>query len=404
MADNVNLVTWTGQNVTPLDDAVIYNAAINASGLFYGGNITIKNANTLHVSAGHGVIAGRKFTLYDGDIILTLSPHGTLHGRVYLHLDLSNAAEPIQILTETGSSVSPPQQDENVNIINGVYEFDMAYFNISESTISDLRDVSPGIQRGKGGTSTATKEDILRLSRVTFDDKYLLGNQYTAEQKEMIAAGELDQFPNGAYWNVDGIYVRVWDNTNWYKWRGDTAFTADHLVIAADENILKADGSTTRYMQDTNVTTGGYSGTKYRSQYRAQAKKFYTDFFGTANIASYRGLITTAVNTTTGRASSWAWSDCDVELPTEDMVFGTSRWGDGAGNGYGSGSFHGQMQLFRLAPEYIVAKTAAGARENYWEQNVVSAASFSLVNSDGVAGGSGASHPSVGCRPFALLI
>lgn len=233
---------------------------------------------------------------------------------------------------------------------------------------------------------------------------YSLGSQFTTEQAEMIAADDFADLLNGAFWNVDGKKVRITDNTDWYRGRGDTEFTKPHLVIMCDENVLKSDGSTTSYMQDTNTTEGAYQGTKYRSQYRSQAKKFFTDFFGESHIATYRGLMSNAVNTTTGRASSFSWGDCDVELPTEDMLFGTSRWGDGAGNGHGSGSFHGQLMLFRLAPEFIIARTAAGVRENSWEQNVVSASDFACAGNGGNADYSGAAYTSVGCRPFALLV
>ena len=227
---------------------------------------------------------------------------------------------------------------------------------------------------------------------------YYLGNQFTTEQAEMIAAGDFKDLRYGDYWNVDGIYFRICDDTNWYKRRGDTEFTKDALLIMPDENILKADGST-KYMKDTNDTTGAYASTKYRATYRAQAKKKFTDFFGAAHIASYRGLIATAVSN--GGSSNWASVDCDVELPTEDMLFGAPHCNNGF---YGNGSFYGQLKLFRERPEFIVAKTRNGDREESWEQNVVSASWFAAVGFQGCASAGSASAAIIGCRPFALLI
>lgn len=143
MSGICTLITFNGQNVSPIDDALIYDAAVNGDGLFYGGEVTIKNANTLHISAGHGIIAGRKFTLVDSDIQLSLTTGGTQKGRVYMHLDLSNTADPCDVKTETGTSISPPQQDADVNIFNGIYEFDLAYFDISQTSISNLQVVTP---------------------------------------------------------------------------------------------------------------------------------------------------------------------------------------------------------------------------------------------------------------------
>lgn len=143
MADLIKLVTWNEQNVAPVDDAVVYETAIPESGIIYGATITAKNESTLHISAGHGIVCGRKFTVYEGDIPIELSPSGTLNGRVYLHLDLSNASEPIQILVERAQSLQPPVKDENVNIIDGVYEFNMATFTVNMITVSNIENVSP---------------------------------------------------------------------------------------------------------------------------------------------------------------------------------------------------------------------------------------------------------------------
>ena len=143
MSNRCRLVTFLGENVAPLNDALIYDAAINGDGFFYGGELTIKNANTLHISAGYGIIAGREFEIVDSDIALSLTTGGTHKGRVYMHLDLSNTADPCDVMTQTGTSISPPQQDPNVNIFNGIYEFDMAYFDISQTTISNLQVVTP---------------------------------------------------------------------------------------------------------------------------------------------------------------------------------------------------------------------------------------------------------------------
>lgn len=148
MADLIKLVTWNEQNVAPVDDAVLYETAIPDSGMIYGGVITEKSESVLHISAGHGIVCGRKFTIFEGDIPVTLSPSGTLRGRVYLHLDLSNASEPVNILVETAQSLTPPIQDEDVNITDGVYEFNMALFSLNMITISNIENVSPRASTG----------------------------------------------------------------------------------------------------------------------------------------------------------------------------------------------------------------------------------------------------------------
>jgi hypothetical protein len=154
--DNISLVTYAGQTVTPLDDALVYETAINQSGMIYGGIVTIKSANNLHISSGHGIVCGRKFTIFDSDIQVALSSSGTLLGRLYVQLDLSNVGTPIQLLVETGASLTPVQQDNNVNIMNGVFEFNIATFTVDTSTISNVIMVAPSAEPSTGAGSVIT--------------------------------------------------------------------------------------------------------------------------------------------------------------------------------------------------------------------------------------------------------
>lgn len=141
MADNIRLITWSGENVKPVNDANVYEAALGNGGIKYGCEVTVASSNTLAISAGNGVLCGRAFEVFDTTVQVQLSGSGTLQGRVYIHMDLSNTAEPIAILTETGQAITPPIQQENVNVINGIYEINLATFSVSPSSISNLIDV-----------------------------------------------------------------------------------------------------------------------------------------------------------------------------------------------------------------------------------------------------------------------
>lgn len=138
----ISLVTFNDKTVTPQDDALVYEVAAGKSGLIYGGVVTLSSANVLHITGGHGIIAGRKFTIEAADINVELTSSGTLKGRLYVHLDLSNQSNPISLLVERAGSLTPPVQTPNVNISNGVYEFNIAEFTIGTATISDLKNVA----------------------------------------------------------------------------------------------------------------------------------------------------------------------------------------------------------------------------------------------------------------------
>lgn len=139
----ISLVTFAGQTVTPQDDALVYETALTKSGMIYGGAVTIKSANTLHVGAGHGAICGRKFTIEETDIPVSLTASGSLDGRLYIHMDLSDTDEPISLMVETAETLTPVVQDSNVNINNGVFEVNLATFTVDTSTLDNLVNVAP---------------------------------------------------------------------------------------------------------------------------------------------------------------------------------------------------------------------------------------------------------------------
>lgn len=146
MADEVKLVTFAGETVTPTYDAIMQELYTNGGGIITGATVTIKDANTLHIADGYAAICGREVKIFASDIPVTLSSSGTLNGRLYLHMDLSQPTNPLTLLTEVAASLTPVQQDANVNTTNGIYEINLATFSVGTSTISNLVSVAPTIK------------------------------------------------------------------------------------------------------------------------------------------------------------------------------------------------------------------------------------------------------------------
>lgn len=165
----ISLVTFSGSTVTSQDDALIYETALNGSGLIYGGTVTIKTANTLHIAAAHGALCGRKFTIDETDVPVSLTSTGSLNGRLYIHMDLSDTDEPIKLLVETAGTLTPVVQDSDVNIISGVYEINMATFTVDTATISDLVNVSPYITPGGGSGGGYSPDDPTETTMAAAD-------------------------------------------------------------------------------------------------------------------------------------------------------------------------------------------------------------------------------------------
>ena len=152
MADNIILKTYKGGNVTPQDDAIIYETAVPGSGIFKGCEVTYARGNVLHISQGFGMIRGRFFEVYETEIDVRLADVGeTLDGRVYIHLDLSNADEPIKILAQTAAELPPLDADVNINYNNSSYDLELAVFTVSSAELNNLTKVFPTLKAGSGG-------------------------------------------------------------------------------------------------------------------------------------------------------------------------------------------------------------------------------------------------------------
>ena len=147
---SINLVTYANQTVTPTNDAIIYERAIDQNGIFYGCNVTV-SGNEVHITGGYGIVCGREFTIESEAIAVTLAPSGTLDGRLYVRLDLADADAPIQLLTATGNTLPPLEQDSDVNYTNGTYEMELATFDVGVSSLSNVAETFEPIYGAKEG-------------------------------------------------------------------------------------------------------------------------------------------------------------------------------------------------------------------------------------------------------------
>ena len=186
--------------------------------------------------------------------------------------------------------------------------------------------------------------------------------------------------------------MRVAD-CDYYLRAGDTELTAHHVVVVPDANMFTAP------MNATNITEGGYVGSKMRTVYLRRAEAIFKACFGEDHVLKHREYLVNAVKD--GKASGGAWCDSFVELMDERMVYGSlifdsasTDGGDTIPNRYSVSCK--QLSLFQHRPEMI------SNRQWYWLRNVVSAAYFARVNLSGSCSCNGASH-SGGVRPAALI-
>ena len=203
--------------------------------------------------------------------------------------------------------------------------------------------------------------------------KYL-GDSVTAEQYAAINDGTFDNLYIGDYWTIGGVNYRIAAFDYYYHSGDNIDLTTHHVTLVPDTALYS------HVMNDTNVTTDGYVGSKMYTTGLADAKTTINNAFGSAHILTHRQYLCNAVSN--GKPSGCSWYDSTVELMTEQNVYGGKVFG--AGN---DGSTvptlytvdKSQYPLFAFRPDMISNRTW------YWLRDVVSDAYFANVYNYGNA-------------------
>lgn len=202
--------------------------------------------------------------------------------------------------------------------------------------------------------------------------KYL-GSSVTQAQWNAISAGTFEDLYIGDYWTIGGVNWRIAAFDYYYNC-GDTNFTKHHVVIVPDTVLY------THVMNDTNITTGAYVGSKMYTEGLEQAKTTINNAFGSSHVLSHRIYLSNA--TSNGKASAGAWTDSTVDLMCEHMVYGSgifSPVSDGSTVPNNYRVEKSQLPLFAHNPKMI------GIRSTWWLRDVITSASFARVDYNGYA-------------------
>ena len=213
-----------------------------------------------------------------------------------------------------------------------------------------------------------------------------LGSAVTAEQYAAIQAGTFDDMYIGDYWTIGGVTYRI-AAFDYYLRAGDTDMTTHHVTLVPDASMYN------HVMNDSNVTTGGYVGSKMYTTGLADAKTTINNAFGSAHILTHRQYLCNAVSN--GKPSGGSWYDSTVELMTEQNVYGGKVFGAGNDGSTVPALYtvdKSQYPLFAFRPDLI------SNRNWFWLRDVVSAAYFAFVSNSGYAYYNYASNSS-GVRP-----
>lgn len=199
-----------------------------------------------------------------------------------------------------------------------------------------------------------------------------LGSSVTTTQYSVISAGTFDDMYIGDYWTIGGVNYRI-AAFDYYLNCGDTSCTKHHVVLVPDTCLYN------HVMNDTNITTGAYVGSKMYTEGLEQAKTTIKAAFS-GHVLSKRIYLSNA--TANGKASAGAWCDSEVDLMCEHMVYGNgvfSPVSDGTTVPNNYRVEKSQLPLFQHEPSRICN------RANWWLRDVISASNFANVDYNGNA-------------------
>lgn len=267
-------------------------------------------------------------------------------------------------------------------------------------------DVIPFVDSANGETKKVIIDDLLKAivpknagaHNGIYRGKDITDLFYNGTLSQQIATGTFDDVFIGDY-IIGKVSKRKYlvADINYRLNMGDAECKTPHILMIP-ERIMG-----TAKMNDTNITTGAYVGSKMYTEYLTPFKAVIQNDFEISHIVQHKNLLANAV--TNGYESAGGWFDSTIELMNEIMVYGGNIFHNiqnGANLPYNYTIDKQQLSLFKLRPDLTVARNDAGERYWYWLRDVASASSFANVYGNGYCDYYYASN-SYGVRPAFLI-
>lgn len=267
-------------------------------------------------------------------------------------------------------------------------------------------DVIPFVDSANGETKKVIIDDLLKAivpknagaHNGIYRGKDITDLFYNGTLSQQIATGTFDDVFIGDY-IIGKVSKRKYlvADINYRLNMGDAECKTPHILMIP-ERIMG-----TAKMNDTNITTGAYVGSKMYTEYLTPFKAVIQNDFEISHIVQHKNLLANAV--TNGYESAGGWFDSTIELMNEIMVYGGNIFHNiqnGANLPYNYTIDKQQLSLFKLRTDLTVARNDAGERYWYWLRDVASASGFAHVYSYGDCGDNVASY-SGGVRPAFLI-
>ena len=400
---SLNLVQWDGSTVTPKLDAIMYDDA--SYGIIKGCSITHQGTNLLKIAAGYIKIAGRLIEVTEETISCQVSSSGTVSGQLWLRLDLGSIT-PVQFMSEAAAVLTPLTQEGDCNFTNGVYELQLATYNVDETVISNLEETAeilPPIRTGLTADGISYDNTV---SGATSNKVQGAMDEVFAKIKWYVDNGWLPTIPSGdvpvnmedCSWPMLQQLAAAGTLGNYYS-VGDTKtleLSGGERVVMELASINDGEGTagayyprgtadfiskdcmlTTRQMNVSNTNSGGWPSCKMRTDLNNVVYDLLPQAVKDAIVEKTHKSSAGGQSTTLVEHSDKLW------LPTEWEVFGSITYAAGTENG----NVNKHYAVFDSAGDRIKHLGTGGSAASWWEcsPHVSSSTYFCGVNTSGGA-------------------
>lgn len=135
---SIELHTVDNGNVQAINDGRLYGEFTgNVGGIVNGSVVTSAGGLALHVTSGWGIGYGRVFTITADDYTVQPASSGTQKGRLYVHIDISQPDNPIEIRSVAAASL-PALIQQNLSEGGAIYEIELAHYDVTALAVSNL--------------------------------------------------------------------------------------------------------------------------------------------------------------------------------------------------------------------------------------------------------------------------
>ena len=220
-----------------------------------------------------------------------------------------------------------------------------------------------------------------------------LGSSLSSDQKTAINNGSFSGLFLGDYWAINGIDWKIVDFDYWWP-----ALNVHHLAIMPRTSLYSGT------MNNGNITTGAYVGSSMFISGLNTALTTIATAFGDINkIPNRTGNFNNATNPSTGIITTATPKTVRIELPSEEMIFGTKFISNQGYLPAGADHMPSRYGWKQLAYYQIISTHNSNDSTNYWTRDVANQFAFVGVDSNGDAKpiDAGATY---GVRPIFALV